>query len=101
MATSKDYKNYIIEQLDLLDNITCKHMMGEYLLYYNNILFGGIYDNRFLIKIVTSNLKYNMQKQMPYNGAKPMYLVDNVDNKEALKAIIIEICKDLNDKANE
>lgn len=52
MATSKEYKDFILEQLDLFDNITCKAMMGEFLLYYNNILFGGIYDNRLLVKIV-------------------------------------------------
>lgn len=50
MATSKEYKDYILDQLSFLENITCKAMMGEYLLYYNNILFGGIYDNRLLIK---------------------------------------------------
>lgn len=49
MATTKEYKDFILEQLELLDNITCKAMMGEYLLYYNNILFGGIYDNRFIV----------------------------------------------------
>ena len=59
MATSKDF---ILEQLDLLDNINCKAMMGEYLLYYNNILFGGIYDNKLLVKIVNSNKKYSMQE---------------------------------------
>ena len=52
MATSKEYRDFILEQLDLLDNITCKAMMGEFLLYYNNVLFGGIYDNRLLVKIV-------------------------------------------------
>ena len=52
MATTKEYKDFVLEQLHLLDNITCKSMMGEYLLYYNNILFGGIYDNRLLVKIV-------------------------------------------------
>lgn len=54
MATTKDYA---LEQLDLLDNITIKSMMGEYLLYYNGILFGGIYDDRLLVKIVDSNKK--------------------------------------------
>ena len=63
MATSKEYKEFILEQLDLLDNITCKAMMGEFLLYNNNILFGGIYDNRLLVKIVDTNKKYNMQEQ--------------------------------------
>ncbi|MCI9015626.1 MAG: hypothetical protein HFJ53_00420 [Clostridia bacterium] len=98
MATSKDYKEFILEQLDLLGNITCRAMMGEYLLYYNNILFGGIYDNKLLVKIVASNKKYNMKEQIPYKNAKPMYLVDDIDNKEGLKEIIIETCKDLSAK---
>ncbi len=95
MATSKEYKEFILEQLDLLDNITCKAMMGEFLLYFNNILFGGIYDNRLLVKIVDTNKKYNMVEQIPYESAKPMYLVDDVDNKELLKEIAIETCKGL------
>ena len=90
MATSKEYKDFILEQLDLLDNITCKAMMGEFLLYYNNVLFGGIYDNRLLVKIVDTNKKISMQEQIPYETAKPMYLVDDVDNKELLKEIVIE-----------
>lgn len=57
MATTKGYRNFILEQLNLLDNITCKSMMGEYLLYYNGLLFGGIYDDRLLVKIVDSNKK--------------------------------------------
>ena len=98
MATSKEYKDFILEQLDLLDNITYKAMMGEFLLYYNNVLFGGIYDNRLLVKIVDTNKKYNMQEQIPYESAKPMYLVDDVDNKELLKEIVIETCKGLPSK---
>ena len=98
MATSKEYKNFILEQLELLDNITCKAMMGEFLLYNNNILFGGIYDNRLLVKIVDSNEKYNMQKQIPYKSAKPMYFVEDVDNKELLKEIVIVTCKGLPSK---
>ena len=93
MATSKEYKDFILEQLELLDNIACKPMMGEFLLYYNEVLFGGIYDNRLLIKIVETNTNYNMQEQIPYESAKPMYLVEDVDNKELLKEIIIETCK--------
>ena len=95
MATTKDYRDFVLEQLNLLDNITCKSMMGEYLLYYNNILFGGIYDDRLLVKIVDSNKKYNMQESIPYDSAKPMYLVDDIDNKELLKEIVIETCKGL------
>ena len=98
MATSKEYKNFILEQLDLLNNITCRSMMGEFLLYYNDILFGGIYDDRLLVKIVETNKKYNMQEQMPYESAKPMYLVDDVDDKELLKEIVVETCKSLPNK---
>lgn len=93
MATSKEYKEFILEQLDLLNNITCKSMMGEFLLYCNNVLFSGIYDNRLLVKIVDTNKKYNMNEQIPYESAKPMYLIDDVDNKELLKEIVIETCK--------
>ncbi len=98
MATPKDYRDFVLEQLSLLENITCKSMMGEYLLYYNNILFGGVYDDRLLIKIVDSNKKYNMIESIPYDGAKPMYLVDDIDNQETLKEIVIETCKDLSHK---
>ena len=90
MATTKEYKDFILEQLNFLDNINCKPMMGEYLLYYNEILFGGIYDDRLLVKIVDNNKKYNMQESIPYESAKPMYLVDDVDNQEILKNIVLD-----------
>ncbi len=98
MATTKEYKEFVLEQLNLLDNITCKSMMGEYLLYYNGILFGGIYDDRLLVKIVDSNKKYNMQKSIPYESAKPMFLVDDIDNQETLRDIILDTYKDLSNK---
>jgi len=95
MATTKDYRDFILEQLNLLDNITCKSMMGKYLLYYNGLLFGGIYDDRLLVKIVDSNKKYNMQESIPYESAKPMYLVDDVDNQETIRDIVLDTCKGL------
>lgn len=95
MATTKEYKDFVLEQLNLLDNITCKSMMGEYLLYHNEVLFGGIYDDRLLLKIANSNKKYKMQESIPYQDAKPMYLVDDFDNKEKLKEIVLDTCKDL------
>lgn len=98
MATTKVYRDFVIEQLSLLDNIICRSMMGEYLLYYHTILFGGIYDNRVLVKIVPSNKKYNMQEAIPYLGAKPMYLVEDMDNPEKLKEIVLDTCKDLPSK---
>ena len=99
MATTKEYRNFVLEQLNILDNITYKPMMGEYLLYYNGVLFGGIYDDRLLVKKVDSNKKYNMQEAIPYKSAKPMYLVEDVDNKEALKDIVLDTCKDLKNKS--
>lgn len=95
MATTKDYRDFILEQLSLLDNITCRSMMGEYLLYYNDILFGGIYDSRLLVKIVESNKKYGMSEEIPYKGAKLMYMIEDLDDKEKIKEIVQETCKDL------
>ena len=98
MATTKEYRDFVIEQLNTLDNITYRPMMGEYLLYYNNILIGGIYDDRLLIKIVDSNKKYHMLEAMPYDKAKPMYLVDNIEDANKLRRIIQDTYKDLNAK---
>lgn len=96
--TTTNYKNFVLEQLRLLDNISCKKMMGEYLLYYNGTLFGGIYDDRLLVKKVENNQKYNMKESIPYENAKPMYLVTDIDNEEILKSIILDTCKDLVNK---
>ncbi len=89
MASSKDYKDFILEQLSSLGEISCKPMMGEFLLYYKGVLFGGIYDNRLLVKKVENNKQYNMEESIPYEGAKPMYLVDAEDS-ETLNKIIID-----------
>jgi TfoX/Sxy family transcriptional regulator of competence genes len=64
--------------------------MSEYLLYYNGILFGGIYDDRLLIKKLEINKKYNLKEEIPYDGAKPMYYIENTDNIELLKEIIVD-----------
>ena len=95
MATIKEYRDFILEQLQLLENISYKSMMGEYLLYYNGILFGGIYDNRLLVKKVESNNNYHMEEVIPYEGAKAMYMISDVDNQELLREIILETCKNL------
>ena len=89
MASTKEYRDYILEQLSGLPDITCRPMMGEYLLYLNGILFGGIYDDRLLVKIVPENEQYKMSESIPYDGAKPMYLVEDVDDKEKLSKIVI------------
>ena len=95
MSSTKEYRTFILEQLSILDNITYKPMMGEFLLYYNGVLFGGIYDDRLLVKIVDNNKKYQMKETIPYENAKPMYLVDDIDDQEQLKSIIEDTYKDL------
>ena len=94
MASTKEYRDFILEKLNQLD-ITYKPMMGEYLLYHNGLLFGGIYDDRLLVKKVNNNQKYHMSEAIPYEHAKPMYLVEDVDNEEILKNIILDTSKDL------
>ena len=95
MSSTKDYRDFILEQLSILNNITYKPMMGEFLLYYNGVLFGGIYDDRLLVKIVDNNKKYQMKETIPYENAKPMYLVDDIGDQEQLKSIIEDTYKDL------
>ena len=70
-------------------------MMGEYLLYKDGLLFGGIYDGRVLVKIVPQNEEFNMKEQIPYNGAKPMYYLENLDNQDLVKEVVEATCKGL------
>ena len=98
MATTKEFYAYVLEQFAGLEGIVCRPMMGEYLLYYNSILFGGIYDNRVLVKIVDSNAHFQMEKEIPYTGAKPMYMVSSLEHKELLWEIVLATCKDLKPK---
>jgi len=94
MASTKDYLDFCLEQLRPL-NITYKKMMGEYLLYYNELLFGGIYDDRLLVKKTVTNNSYNMEESIPYPNAKEMYLVSDMDNRDLLKEIVINTVKGL------
>ena len=95
MASTKEYRGFILEQLSEVPDITCRPMMGEFLLYSAGILFGGIYDDRLLVKIVPENEQYKMTEEIPYDGAKPMYLVEDVDNKEKLAEIVNTTVKGL------
>lgn len=83
MASSKEYLNFILEQLSGLDDITYKAMMGEYIIYYRGKIVGGIYDDRLLVKPTKSALEYMPAAayDFPYDGAKEMLLVDEVDSK--------------------
>lgn len=71
-----------------MSGITCRPMMGEFLLYLDGVLFGGIYDDRMLVKKVDENAVFEMPDAIPYDGAKPMYLVEEVDNKDRLAEIV-------------
>lgn len=86
MASSKEYLNFILEQLSGLEGITFKPMMGEYILYMHGKIIGGIYDDRFLVKPVKSAMAMmpDADWELPYEGAKEMLLVDNVDNRQFL-----------------
>lgn len=98
MASTTEYKDYILGQLNLIEGISCKPMMGEFLLYKDGTLFGGIYDNRLLLKMTETNVKYQMETALPYAGAKPMYLIANLEDKELLKQIIIDTVSGLKNK---
>lgn len=86
MASSKEYLDFILEQLSELEEITYRAMMGEYILYYRGKIVGGIYDDRLLVKPVKSAISHmpTASYELPYNGAKEMLLVEDVDNKEFL-----------------
>jgi len=84
MASSKEYLDFIMDQLSDLEEVKVRAMMGEYIIYYRGKIVGGIYDDRFLVKPVPAAVAFmpDAQKEMPYEGAKEMLLVDNVDNRE-------------------
>ena len=83
MASSKTYLNFILEQLSELQDIRYRAMMGEFIIYYRDKIVGGIYDDRLLVKAVPSAIAYmpNASYELPYQGAKEMLLVDEVDDK--------------------
>ncbi|MDO4647303.1 MAG: TfoX/Sxy family protein [Eubacteriales bacterium] len=89
MASSKNYLDYILEQLSELDDITYRTMMGEFIIYYRGKIVGGIYDDRLLVKPVKAAISYmsDATYDLPYEGAKEMLLVDNVDSKEYLSKL--------------
>ena len=90
MASSKEYLAFILDQLSELDGISYRAMMGEYIIYYRGKVVGGIYDDRFLVKPVKSAaaLMPNADREIPYEGAKEMLLVDNVENKDFLRELL-------------
>ncbi|MBR5695163.1 MAG: TfoX/Sxy family protein [Paludibacteraceae bacterium] len=97
MPTSKSYADFILEQLSGLSEIASRQMMGEYILYYRDKVIGGIYDDRFLVKPVKAARERMPEApyQLPYEGAKEMLLVDNVDNRDFLEDLITSMYDEL------
>ena len=97
MASSREFLEYVLEQLSDLSGVTYKPMMGEFLLYLDGKLFGGVYDDRFLIKSTdfASKTIPNAPLELPYDGAKPMILVEDLDDKAFLTRLIAGTAKDL------
>lgn len=97
MASSKEYLDFILEQLSELDDVSYRAMMGEYIIYYRGKIVGGVYDDRFLVKPTKSAAKMmpNADMELPYEGAKEMLLVDDVDNKEFLRELLEEMYEEL------
>lgn len=90
MASSKEYLNFILEQLSELDEVSYRAMMGEYIIYFRGKVVGGIYDDRFLVKPTKTAVAMmpNADMELPYDGARKMLLVDDVDNKEFLTELL-------------
>ncbi len=97
MASSKEYLDFILGQLSELDEITCRALMGEYIIYYRGKIAGGIYDNRLLVKPVKAAISYmpTAAYELPYEGAKEMLLVDKVDDKEFLTGLFNAMYEEL------
>ena len=99
MASKKEYLDFVLDQLSGLEGILYRAMMGEYLLYYNDKLFGGIYDDRFLVKVTASSLELlpDEPQEIPYDGAKPMISVTEIANKNYLRELILAMYEDLSE----
>ena len=97
MASTKEYLTYVLEQLRELDEITYKSMMGEYILYYKGKIIGGIYDNCLLVKPVKAALKLMPEiiYELPYEGAKEMLLVTELENKAFIKGLLEAMYEEL------
>ena len=97
MASTKEYLDFVLEQLSGIDEVSYRAMMGEYILYYRGRVFGGIYDDRLLVKPVPAAVKLmtDASMELPYDGAKEMILVDDVDNREFLCELVEAMYEEL------
>lgn len=94
MASSVDYFNFVLELLREVNGITYRKMMGEFILYRYGVVFGGVYDNRFLVKKTSANEEYQMSEAIPYPGGSAMLIVDSEDPDE-VKEIVLNTLKHL------
>lgn len=90
MTSSKEYLDFILEQLSEVGDVSYRAMMGEYIIYYRGKVVGGIYNDRFLVKPTKSAVAMipNADTELPYDGVKEMLLVDDVDNREFLRELL-------------
>ena len=97
MSSTKEYLEFVLEQLSNLNDIRYRAMMGEFIIYYHNKIIGGIYDDRFLLKQTKSSKKLmpNAPLELPYEGAKEMLLVEDIENKEFLKELFDSMVDEL------
>ena len=97
MASSKEYLQFVLDQLSPLGEVSCRAMMGEFIIYYQGKIVGGIYDDRFLVKDTASAgaMMPDAQKELPYEGAKEMLLVEEIDDREFLCRLIPAVAADL------
>ena len=97
MASTKDYFELILETLSLPEEVTYRSMMGEYILYYNGKIVGGIYDDRLLVKPTPSAIRLlpDAPYELPYDGAKEMLMVEDVENGDLLRTLFSEMYEEL------
>ena len=99
MASSKGYLTFILEQLAGLEGISYRAMIGEYILYYRGKIFGGIYDDRLLVKPVDAALRKDPVYEYPYEGGRKMLLIENVDDKAFLAELVAALYDELPEPA--
>ncbi len=90
MASSKEYRDFILDQFSGVEGVSCRAMMGEFILYCRGRIFGGIYDDRLLVKPVPAAeaLLPDARREQPYESAKEMLLVENVEDREFLRVLL-------------
>lgn len=97
MASDREYLDFVLDQLSELDGITYRAMMGEYIIYYQGKIIGGIYDDRFLVKPTKASVSMmpDAVREIPYEGAKEMLLVEDIENRYFLAELIKKTAEEL------